>query len=194
MNAVLEQLRNQTRALHDTLESTPTLRAAMARLGDPKAHGDYLEAMAIGVWPLVRALLACPGSTDASLRPDASAWKRLEADLAALGRPTHASARTPPPTDADGAWGRLYVVRGAEAGVMVMARHLAKAGASPALPSDFASALTPRRAEWPAVCTALGTLPAMAARRAADVACDDFRFALAAITAWEHERVLTLVA
>lgn len=195
MNAVLDQLRSETRALHDALESTPTLRAAMERPTDPKAHGDYLEAMAISVWPLVQALLDSPGTTDASLLPDPSAWESLAADLAALGRPWPRQAPNPPPrADADGAWGRLYVVRGAEAGVMVMARHIAKAGASLSLPSSFASRFAIRRSEWPALCAALGGLSELGAQRAADVARDDFRFALASITAWEHERFPPLVA
>lgn len=195
MNAVLERLREATRVLHDTLESTPTLRAATERPGHPDAHGDYLEAMAVGVWPVVRALLDAPGGADLALLPDPAAWESLKVDLGALGRSLPRPDRTvPPPTRDDGAWGRLYVVRGAEAGVMVMARQLAKADAARTRPSTFASRLAARRAEWPVLCTALGGLSDVAARRAAEVAREDFQFVLSSITAWERERVQALSA
>ena len=169
--------------------------AAAQRPGDREAHGDYLQALAMGVWPLVRALLETPGSTDPTLLPDVSAWDALATDLAALGRPLPAPWRTgPADTDPEGAWGRLYVVRGAEAGVMVLARQIANSPAGQALPSRFASRLASRRGEWPALCSALGRLGDRAARRAAAVAHDDFRFALQTITAWEQDRTPILVA
>lgn len=195
MSSVLEHLRHETRALHDAVESTTTMRAATERVGDAIAHGDYLAALALGVWPLVRALLDSPGRTDPSLLPDPGAWARLGADLSALGRALPEWGGCPVPTaDSEGAWGRLYVVRGAEAGVTVLARQLAKSEKGRALPSTFASHLASRRGEWPALCAALGGLPPSAAQRAADVARGDFQFVLASITAWERERMGPMVA
>lgn len=187
MSAVLEQLRSETRALHEAVESTATMRAVTARPEDASAHGDYLTALAVAVRPLVNALLEHPGATAPRFLPDPDAWRRLDDDLVMLRRPRLASlVHSPPRTDDEGAWGRLYVVRGAEAGVTMLARRRAHADTGHVLPTTFASGIASRRADWPALCAALGELGPRAARRAAEVALADFQYVLASITRWEQ--------
>lgn len=195
MSAALERLRNETRALHEAVESTATMRAATGRLGDATAHGDYLAALAVAVRPLIHALLDHPGNATPDLLPDRDTWRRLDEDLAALGRPPSASSPLPVRVaDDDGAWGRLYVVRGAEAGITLLARQIAKLDAARTLPTTFLSDVAKRRGDWPTLCAALGRLGPDEAQRAADVARGDFDYVLAAISSWESERMTTTVA
>lgn len=185
MNAALEALRHETRALHEAVEQTATMRATTAHPGDAEAYARYLMALAVSVRPLAEALHGAPPAGAEAFLPDLNAWACLDADLRALGHdvPRGRSAAVPR-ADVAG-WGRLYVVRGAEAGVAVLARQQRTAAGGARLPARFAAALTARRSEWPALCAALGGLSPPAIQRAAIAARDDFGAVLAAILDWE---------
>lgn len=189
MNAALEALRRETRVLHEALEHTATMRAATLQPEDVTAYGDYLTALAIGVRPLVATLHAAPTEGLRRFLPDADAWACLDADLVALGRDLPPVGPSPPPalSDEEAAWGRLYVVRGAEAGVAMLARQRTKRFTGPLGPTRFSDGLAKRRGEWPHLCDAIGLLTAENATRAAAAARDDFHFVLATLQAWEAD-------
>lgn len=178
MPSGLEALRAATRGLHEAVERTPTMAAMMGARVERTAYIAYLRAIDAAIAPLALQAASRP---EAAFAPPAATWALLGDDLRQLGasRPV---PQAPPPVDGDaGAWGRLYVVRGAEAGLAMLEAMLARDPASAAWPRRFLADARRRRADWPALCRALDGLDPPRIAIAASTAAGDFAFALDAI-------------
>lgn len=186
MRCGLEVLRDATRGLHEAVERTPTMAAMMGPGVDRHAYVAYLRAIAAAIAPLARHLAPPPGAVAA---PPAATWALLEDDLRRLDA-TRPPPRTPPPLEGEaGAWGRLYVVRGAEAGLAMLAAMLERHPAAAAWPRRFLADARARRGDWPGLLRALERLDPALLEAAATGARRDFAFALEAIRSLEHASV-----
>ncbi|SDE01988.1 hypothetical protein [Aquimonas voraii] len=181
MPAGLEALRAATRGLHAAVESTAVMQGMLCSPLSATTYGQYLVALAASIAPLAARLQ----QTEA--RPalaSTEAWACLAQDLGALAVAWPAVVETPPePAHPDAIWGRIYVVRGAEAGLSIVARQLDRLGGAANLPRRFLDAVLAQRCDWPRICRVLDQLEGPAQRAAVELAVADFRFALAALSA-----------
>jgi len=143
-----ERLRHETRDLHDRIEANPRFGRLMATDLTRDEYRQLLVAMLGHHRPVEATLAAASQLLPAALeiRDRLRRTALLEADLRALDLDDAAIATLPtclPPalTEAEAAWGTLYVLEGATLGGQVIARHLtATLGIGPA---NGAAALVP---------------------------------------------------
>lgn len=184
----LDVLRLATRDLHAAVERTPTMMQIMAAPISMATYIDYLQAIALAIAPLCRSVSVEPPESAKHFAPAHESTALLHEDLRSLGA-TIFDASTPPPlcSEAD-FWGRLYVVRGSEAGLSMLEAKLDRDPGAATLPRRFLSNTRRGRPTWPALCRTLDSLDATRARLAAAAAIRDFDFALGEILAMEARK------
>lgn len=181
MSAGLEALRTATRGLHAAVEGTAVMQRLLGAPLSAASYGQYLVALAAGIAPLAARLQRTPRLPALA---SVDAWDRLRQDLRALSVAWPLAAPTPPvPVHPDAIWGRIYVVRGAEAGLSIVARQLDRHAARLDLPRAFLDAALARRSDWPRICRVLDRLEGPSQSAAVELAVADFRFTLAALSA-----------
>jgi heme oxygenase len=179
MPGVVEALREATRGLHIAVEQTGVMARLMCPPLAPDAYLDYLCALQASVAPLARSLLDAPPECREFV---SDAWGHLPSDLRESGRPAIAVGGVACLSKCPAApWGRLYVVRGAESGMVIVARQLQGTPWADRVPRRFLDAVCAGRQEWPRFRKALervrpATVPATIATAVAD-----FEFALRAL-------------
>ena len=122
MSSLRDLLRQRTRAAHDALEATATMRAFATGSLTARQYRDYLTRQLQLHAPLEAALSRWVPAGFAELRLRKSEW--LRADLQTLGGPAiDAPARVPPITSSAQAWGVLYVLEGGTLGLQVVRKR-----------------------------------------------------------------------
>lgn len=122
MSSLRDLLRQRTRAAHDALEATATMRAFATGSLTARQYRDYLTRQLQLHAPLEAALSRWVPAGFAELRLRKSEW--LRADLQTLGGPAiDAPARVAPITSSAQAWGVLYVLEGGTLGLQVVRKR-----------------------------------------------------------------------
>lgn len=156
----LAHLRAHTRAVHERLETVPSL----ARLSAPELDRTEYTGILVAILafhstvePAIAAALA--GMPQARALLDDRRPSALREDIAFLhGSPGLARPDFPPPASAGSALGALYVIEGGNLGGRVIARRLAVSlGVSPGKGGSFYGGLSAEmaRRQWAALCLVL---------------------------------------
>ena len=184
----LEVLRSATRDLHAAVERTPTMTRIMAAPISMASYIDYLQAVALAIAPLCRSVSIEPPESAKPFAPTDDSTALLHEDLRGLGATILDAAAAPPLRSEAEFWGRLYVVRGSEAGLSMLEAKLDRDPAAASLPRRFLSNTRLGRPTWPALCRTLDGLDAARVTLAAAAAVRDFNFALQEILAMEARK------